>query len=196
MIDTSGSNVPVAVHPVATTTWVESGSGSITWNNKPPAGSALATTTITNNVVRWYEWDITAYIQAEKAANRNTVSLVVRNTASSTPYATFNARESASNQPQLQLTTTATRNILFVTGSATLNTSESALKTRMEHLGFTVTVKAAGSNQNTAVKTTDADGKAAVVISSTVTPNNVAAKFRHVPVPVMLWKQTSWTTRG
>ena len=52
---------------------MESGSGSITWNNKPPAGSALATTTITNNVVRWYEWDITAYIQAEKAANRNTV---------------------------------------------------------------------------------------------------------------------------
>jgi Bacterial Ig domain/Carboxypeptidase regulatory-like domain/IPT/TIG domain/Beta-propeller repeat/Bacterial TSP3 repeat len=186
--DASGTNVPAAVHSVAITTWVESGNGSLTWNNRPAAGSALATTTITNNVARWYEWDITAYIQAEKAAGRNTVSLVVKNTATSTPYATFNSREGASNQPQLQITTTATRNILFVTGSSTLNTSESAFKTRMENLGFTVTVKAAGSNNNTAVKTTDADGKAAVVISSTVTPNNVAVKFRHVPVPVILWE--------
>ena len=186
--DGSATNVPAAVHSVATTTWVESGSGSLTWNNKPAAGTALATTTITNNVARWYEWDITAFIQGEKAAGRNTVSLVVKTTTSSTAFATFNSREATSTQPQLQITSTAARNILLVTGSSTLNSSESALKTRLENLGFTVTVKAAGSNNNSAVKTTDADGKAAVVISSTVTPANVAAKFRHVPLPVVLWE--------
>ena len=188
LIDASGSNVPAAVHPVATTTWVESGSGSITWNNKPAAGAALATVTVTNNVARWYEWDITSYIQAEKAAGRNTVSFAVKNTATSTPYTTFNSREATTNQPQLQITTTAIRNILLVTGSSTLNSSETAIKTRLENLGFTVTAKVAGSNQNSAIKTTDADGKAAVVISSTVTPANVGNKFRNVVVPVFNWE--------
>ncbi len=188
LIDISGSNVPAAVHSVSTTSWVESGNGSITWNNKPVAGTALATVTVTNNVARWYEWDITSYVQAEKAAGRNTVSFAVKNTATSTPYTTFNSREATSNQPQLQITSTATRNILFVSGSSTLSTSESVFKTRLENLGFTVTVKAAGSNNNTAVKTSDADGKAAVVISSTVTPANVAAKFRNVPLPILLWE--------
>lgn len=37
--DATGSNVPAGIYSVATTTWVESGSGSITWNNKPPAGA-------------------------------------------------------------------------------------------------------------------------------------------------------------
>ena len=46
------------------TTWTETG---ITWNNKPASGTtALATVTIVNNSTtpRWYEWDVTAYLQA------------------------------------------------------------------------------------------------------------------------------------
>jgi hypothetical protein len=77
---------------------------------------------------------------------------------------------------------------LLVVGSATLNTGDSAAKTRLENLGFTVTVKAAGSTTSTAVNTSDADGKALVVISSTVTPANVGTKFRNVAVPVVNWE--------
>lgn len=186
--DTSGNNVPASVYAVSDILWPESGSNSITWNTKPTAGNVQSSVTITDNNPRWYEWDVTTYVQAEKNATRNTITLAVKNTASSAPYAIFSSREASSTQPQLVITTTATRNILFVTGSATLNTAEIALKTRMENLGFTVTAKAAGSTQNTAVKTTDADGKAAVVISSTVTPANVLMKFRHVPIPVLLWE--------
>ena len=163
------------------------------YRRAPP--TSIATATITDNVARWYEWDITTYIQQEKTANRNTISLAIKSTANSTPYAVFNSKEARTNQPQLLITTTATRNILFVTGASTPNTSESALKTRMENLGFTVTVKQAGSNQNSAVNTSDAYGKAAVVISSTVTPANVLAKFRNVVVPVMLWEASCWTIR-
>jgi hypothetical protein len=58
--DATGSNVPAAVYSVATTSWVESGTSSITWNNKPASGATpLATTTVTDNVARWYEWDVT-----------------------------------------------------------------------------------------------------------------------------------------
>ena len=196
LIDTSGSNVPASVYPISVTTWVESGNGSITWNNKPAAGTALASVTITNNVARWYEWDITAFIQSEKAAGHTTISLAVKNTATSTPYATFSSREAATNPPQLQITSTATRSALLVTGSSTLNTSETAIKTRLENLGFTVTAKVAGSNQNTAIKTSDADGKALVLISSTVTPTNVANKFANVAVPVLNWESEIFDDMG
>jgi hypothetical protein len=187
--DTSGSNVPAGIYSVATTTWTESGSGSITWNNKPAAGvTPLATTVITNNVPRWYEFDVTAYLQAEKAAGRNVVSLAVKNTSQSSPFASFNSREATTNQPQLILWSTQPRNALLVVGSTTLNTGDSAAQTRLQNLGYTVTVKAAGSNQNTAIKASDAAGKTLVVISSTVVPANVTNKLRDIPVPVINWE--------
>jgi hypothetical protein len=70
---------------------------------------------------------------------------------------------------------------LLVVGSATLNTGDSAAKTRLENLGFTVTVKAAGTS--TAVNTSDANGKALVVVSSTVTPANVGTNSATWPSP-------------
>jgi hypothetical protein len=187
--DTSGSNVPASIYSVVSTTWVESGSGSITWNTKPPSGStALASIVMANNVPRWYEFDVTAYLQAEKAAGRNVVSLAVKNTATSSPFASFNSKEATSNQPQLILWSTQPRNALLVVGSATLNTGDSAARTRLQNLGYTVTVKAAGSNNNSSVKATDADGKALVLISSTVTPANVVNKLRNIPVAVIDWE--------
>jgi len=187
--DATGSNVPAGIYSVATTTWVESGSGSITWNNKPATGaSPLSTTVITDNVPHWYEFDVTSYLQAEKAAGRNIVSLAVKNTAQSSPFASFNSREATSNQPQLLLWSTQPRNALLVVGSATLNTGDTAARTRLQNLGYTVTVKVAGSNQNSSVKATDADGKTLVLISSTVVPANVVDKLRNIPVPVINWE--------
>jgi hypothetical protein len=84
--------------------------------------------------------------------------------------------------------TTQPRDVLLVVGSATLNTGDNAIKTRLQNLGFTVTVKAAGSTTNTSVKNTDADGKALVLVSSTVTPANVGTKLKNIPVPVLNWE--------
>ncbi|HKO96282.1 MAG TPA: SBBP repeat-containing protein [Pyrinomonadaceae bacterium] len=187
--DATGTNVPAGIYSVATTTWVESGSASITWNNKPPTGaSPLSTTVITDNLPRWYEFDVTAYLQAEKLAGRHVVSLAVKNTANSSQFASFNSKEATSNQPQLILWSTQPRNVLLVVGSATLNTGDSAVRTRLQNLGYTVTVKVAGSNQNASVKPTDADGKALVLISSTVVAGNVVNKLRNIPVPVVNWE--------
>jgi hypothetical protein len=98
----SGSNIATALYSVSNTTWSET---SITWNNKPVAGTtALSTTTITNNVARFYEWDVTAFIRSEKSAGRNVISLAMKNPQTSSPYAIFNSREASSNKPQLVIT--------------------------------------------------------------------------------------------
>jgi hypothetical protein len=186
--DTTGTNVPVAVYSSAATSWVESGSGSITWNTKLTLNSpSLSQATITDNVARWYEFDVTSYIQQEKANSHDLVTLAVKGLANSSPFVTFNSKEStlaSDNRPQLVLWTTQTRNALLVVGSTNLNTGDNAAKTRLQNLGFTVTAKVA----NNSLVTADADGKALIVVSSTSTANNVGNKFRYVPVPIVLWE--------
>jgi hypothetical protein len=98
---TTGTTVQTAVYAVTNTTWSETG---ITWNNKPASnGAALATVTMVNSSTtqRWYEWDVTAYLQAEKAAGRNVVTLVLKNLANSSPFDRFNSRQAASSRPEL-----------------------------------------------------------------------------------------------
>ena len=102
LLDTRSINLPTAVYSVSNTTWTETG---ITWNNKPTSGTtALATVTVTDNVARFYEWDITAFIQSEKSAGCNVVALALKGTLSSSPYTFFNSREASSNRPQLVVT--------------------------------------------------------------------------------------------
>jgi hypothetical protein len=97
---TSGTTITTSVFPSSNTTWSESG---LTWNNRPATGAtALASVTMVNSTTaRWYEWDVTAYLQQEKAAGRHVVTLVLKNAASSTPHDLFNSDESGSNVPEL-----------------------------------------------------------------------------------------------
>jgi fibronectin type 3 domain-containing protein len=71
---------------------------------------------------------------------------------------------------------------LFVVGNTSLSTGDAAVKTRLESLGYTVTVK-----QDSAAVTGDATGKSLVVISSTVDAPDVGNKFTTVAVPVLTW---------
>ncbi len=99
LTDARNTNIPTAVHHVANTTWTETG---LTWNNRPPADSSpIATAVVAGTLPSWYEWDVTQYLRSEKAAGRSVVSLLLRNTLTSSPQTTFNAREHASNRPEL-----------------------------------------------------------------------------------------------
>lgn len=80
---------------------------------------------------------------------------------------------------------------LLVAGSTTLNSSDAAIKTRLEALSYVVTVR-----DGTSALSTDANGKSVVVISSTVTPTSVGTKFRTVTVPVVLWESGSFYDMG
>jgi len=84
--------------------WTETG---LTWNTKPAtAATALSAVSIANNTTaaQWYEWDVTAWLQQEKAAGHTTVTLVLKNQAASTPYAQFNSRQATTSRPELLVT--------------------------------------------------------------------------------------------
>ena len=98
-----------------------------------------------------------------------------------------NGASTASSRPSITVNSAA----LLVVGSTTLNTSDAAVKARLEALNNVVTVKDAVS-----VTTADANGKALVVISSTVTPASVGTKFRTVAVPVITWESGLFTNMG
>jgi hypothetical protein len=97
--------IPLAVFPVASVTWSEQG---ITWLNKPAptVPAELTRLVVPDTTARWYEFDVTAYVRDERAAGRNTVSLLLRNMLKSDAgdfYTRFNSKEAASNRPQLVL---------------------------------------------------------------------------------------------
>jgi hypothetical protein len=103
--DNRNTNIPVNVHAVSNTTWTES---AITWNNKPATGASLGSATVTDSIARYYTWDITAYVQSEKAAGRNILSLALLSTIATNPRIVWNSKETGSNPPQLVITTTQT----------------------------------------------------------------------------------------
>ena len=97
----SAGSVPVAAYPVANTTWSETG---LTWNTRPARGTtALASNTVNSTARRFYEWDVTAYVRAERAAGRTAVGFALIPTVATSPYATFASRNAASNRPELLL---------------------------------------------------------------------------------------------
>jgi PKD repeat protein len=102
LTSTTSANVRTRVYPASNTAWSE---GTIRWTNRPSTGSTpLASVTLVNNSTapRWYEWDVTAYLQQEKAAGRHIVTLVLRNDVSTNPTATFRSRQTNFNEwPQL-----------------------------------------------------------------------------------------------
>lgn len=79
------------------------------------------------------------------------------------------------------------REALFVVGTVsipTLNAADEAIAVRLEQAGYTITVVEAPASA-----TADANGKALVVVSSTVNSGDVGTKFRDSAVPVVVWEQ-------
>jgi hypothetical protein len=103
--DASLANVPLRIQKVTDTLWDEM---ALTWNTQPETASPAALAPdvfVTNNEGRWYEFDLTEFIRAERAAGRTAVSFRLINmerTGNSGAFYTFiNSREAAENQPQL-----------------------------------------------------------------------------------------------
>ncbi len=97
-------SVSATISAVSNTTWGET---TITWNNKPAVGAALASGTVTNKTFAWYELDVTGYLQSERAAGRNVVSLALRAPATSSLTVNANSRQASTNKPQLVFTLNA-----------------------------------------------------------------------------------------
>jgi hypothetical protein len=163
--DNRSANIPIGVFSVANTSWTETG---LTWNNKPATGStALSTTTITDSIARYYSWDITAYINSEKAAGRNAISLALINSSISTPRIVFNSKETGTNAPQLVITTTA---------SAAKQTSTATVTNKPVVTQFSIYPAPFANNANVAFTLKDA-GTTAMLIYD-INGKQVATIFR------------------
>src|SRR5262249_19092891 len=80
-------------------------------NNRPPEGSLLTTTMITNSTDAWYQWDITSYVQSELAAGRHVIAIALKNTSVTPNQAHFNSRQAGSNKPVVVVTTPWNRSV-------------------------------------------------------------------------------------
>ena len=70
---------------------------------------------------------------------------------------------------------------LLVVGSTTLSTSDTKLKTRLQYIGYSVTVK-----DDDVVAASDATGQNVVVISETVPPTVINSKLGSLSIPVVV----------
>ena len=57
-----------------------------------------------NKTFAWYEFDVTSYLQSERAAGRNLVSLGLHAPSASSLLIKANSRQAKTNKPQLVLT--------------------------------------------------------------------------------------------
>ncbi len=83
------------------------------------------------------------------------------------------------------------KNALMVVGSNTLNAGDYAVKSKLERMGYNVTIKT-----GVAALTSDATAKDVVLISSTVNSTDVNTKFRTVSAPVIVWESALYDDLG
>lgn len=101
-------SVSTSVHAVGNTGWGET---TLTWNNRPALGAALGSVAVNSTDYAWKEIDVTAYVQAEKAAGRHVISLGLHNAATSSAYVRVNSRNAHSNRPELVIVTAPAANL-------------------------------------------------------------------------------------
>jgi hypothetical protein len=92
-----------SAYAVSSNSWTEL---DLSWNNRPALGAKQGASVPITTTARYYEWDVTAFAGAQKAAGVTAVSLAVRmdQTVNDGPDS-FNAREATANRPQLVVTT-------------------------------------------------------------------------------------------
>jgi hypothetical protein len=116
----SSTNVTTDLYAATDTTWTESGPGGVTWNTLPAYASVpLASVTVANTSGAWYSFDVTSYVQAQKAAGRNVVAFVLENPNPTDAVTSFSSNQASSNQPQL---------LIVPTGAAAVATSSTSIQ--------------------------------------------------------------------
>lgn len=98
--DSREPSMAIAVVAASDTSWSES---AIDFNTRPVSGATeWGRLNVVGTTARWYEVDLTARVQAERANGRQTITLVLKKSVDSLPYATFGSREST-NRPALTI---------------------------------------------------------------------------------------------
>jgi hypothetical protein len=78
----------------------------MTWATQPTSTTTLlGQLTIDRTLDKWYELDVTSYLQARPTEKRLTLLLTIEGTASAGSNVQFASREATSSQPELLITT-------------------------------------------------------------------------------------------
>ncbi|WP_138475803.1 malectin domain-containing carbohydrate-binding protein [Dyadobacter bucti] len=93
----NSTGINLSAYGVDNDSWTETG---INFNNAPSASATALSSVSVNNVAKYYELDVTSYVQAQAAGDK-VVSLQIRNATSQNKNLSFNTKENAANQPQL-----------------------------------------------------------------------------------------------
>lgn len=100
--NSSSGSIGMTAYAVSNTSWGES---TITWNNRPAAGSAVSgNVTASSTIGQYYEWEITSYVQSERAAGRTIISVMIQSPTVTSIAFNASTKEAASNRPQLVIT--------------------------------------------------------------------------------------------
>jgi hypothetical protein len=94
-------NVVTTVYAVPDVTWGES---SVTWNSRPNLGKVLGRVVIEGMAAQWLNLDITKFVQSEKSAGRQVISVALRDVDHSSAISIFNSREASQDAPALIIT--------------------------------------------------------------------------------------------
>lgn len=89
--------IPIDVVAVASSTWSES---TITYANRPTMGATIGSISA-GPTAQTFEIDLTAYALSELAAGRSTITLGLRASATTSPYATFKTKEAGTSAPTI-----------------------------------------------------------------------------------------------
>lgn len=95
------ASTPLKVYGLSgSDTWVESGSGSITWDNQPSSTGAVSIGTLNVTAAGWYTIDVTSYVNSQMSGDKKvTIKLQVENNNGAS--LSFNSKENSSNKPVL-----------------------------------------------------------------------------------------------
>jgi hypothetical protein len=92
----------VSVFAISDIAWGET---TINWGNAPTIGAQQASGVNVGLTGAYVEWDLTAYVQAQKSAGAAAISVEVKqDTPNNETPTSFNSKENASNKPQLVVT--------------------------------------------------------------------------------------------
>jgi len=91
----------ITVYQEPTTSWLES---TITWNNAPAAGTQIGSFNVSTTVGIYYNFDVTSYVQAQRAAGNKVVSFeLINNVTDVNGLVDFASREATTGQPGLTI---------------------------------------------------------------------------------------------
>jgi hypothetical protein len=94
----SSKAIQIGAYAVANTGWSETG---VTYSTRPAIGTRLATFAVASTTASQVDVDVTAYVQAERAAGRTRVAFGLLGASNTTTAVSFPSREAASDPPRL-----------------------------------------------------------------------------------------------